>query len=115
MDDKLTKMIDEKMATFLNKAMDLYSIAHKQEVSRLDALIKKCELAADKAARPKAYVINRKSRVTHRILAGFEEVGIDAITKCGWEYAKSKVEITNDEPTDHSSRVIPAFRHCGRY
>ena len=62
---------------------------------------------------PKAYVINRKSRVTHRILAGFEEVGVDAITKCGWEYAKSKVEITTDEPTDHKltcDTCLPALR-----
>ena len=112
-DDKLLKMIDEKVVRHLKNAMDLYSAAHKQEVARLDALIKKCELAAHNFARPRRYVINRKSKVTHRILAGFDEVGVDAITKCGWRYAKAKIEVTAHEPTDHKltcDTCMPALR-----
>ena len=64
--------------------------------------------------KPRRYVQNRKTLVTHRIAVGFEEVGARARTLCGWKYAGANVSIMTDPPQVRSRPAIPASPLCVR-
>ena len=51
--------------------------------------------------------------VTHWILAGYEDVGVGAITRCGFKHAHAKVTVTNEPPTKFDEccdACLPALR-----
>ena len=79
---------------------------------RLEDMVSKME----KLARPRSYVRNRKTGIVHRVLCGFDEVGADALTYCGWGYGHCKVSLEADAPTlrKHTCKsCLPALRIKG--
>ena len=63
--------------------------------------------------RPSRFVRNRKTSVAHRVLCGFEEVGVSAITFCGWRYASKKVLLEKQAPAKRKETCktcLPALR-----
>ena len=102
------KLIDKRMATKVLKTIECQLQEYEQRFTDLQDMITKVKNEASKK-----YVINRKTRLTHKILAGYEQVGPKAITFCGWPYAQSKVTITHQEPTKASETCdtcMPALR-----
>ena len=51
-------------------------------------------------AAPREYVTNCVARKTHIILTRVEDTGSDAITDCGFKYAKASVSTHKDVPED---------------
>ena len=97
-------MITDKILAVFNKQ----ALEYQKQVDDLHALISKV-----KTQRLRRFVVNRKTKVVHRILAGYEDIGPAAITHCGWKYAKSQVTITDEEPTkaeEACDTCMPALR-----
>ena len=92
----------------LKKDLDKRASLYEQQLYELKEMVKKM----DKGKRPR-FVINRKSRITHRVLAGYEEVGPRAIAMCGWRYVHSYVALTHEEPkvvAETCDTCLPALR-----
>ena len=67
----------------------------------------------DRMAQPKKYVRNRKTGIVHRILCSYEDVGLDALTCCGWGYGRCKVSLEAEAPTVRKQTCkscLPALR-----
>ena len=64
------------------------------EMTNIRDLIREVE----KTCKPRSYVQNRTTKKTHRILAGFDQVGDKAITYCGWKDAKAPVRFLQGPP-----------------
>ena len=106
---KVKHSIDESAA--IDKILSVVNeqaLEYQKQVDDLHALISKV-----KTQRLRRFVVNRKTKVAHRILAGFEDIGPAAITHCGWKYARSQVSITDEEPTkaeEACDTCMPALR-----
>ena len=88
--------------------MAKHAASHEKQDEELKDMIKSAAQAAQRR-----YVINRKTRVAHWILAGYEDVGPEAITRCGLKYAYSKVTITSEPPSKFDEccdTCLPALR-----
>ena len=66
----------------------------EQETSRLYDLIAKVE----KACGPRQFVINRKTRMIHKVLTTVTDVGMKAIAYCGLKYPLADVSMAMDLP-----------------
>ena len=54
----------------------------------------------EKLATPREFVTNRVTRKIHRILTRIEDVGSEAVTYCGFKYAKCPVSTHDEVPAD---------------
>ena len=88
----------------------------KDELTKVNNEVEELRLIVNKLAinlKPRRYVQNRKTLVTHRIAMGFEEVGLRARTLCGWKYAGANVDIMADPPRLNKQTCdtcLPALR-----
>ena len=95
---------EEKVLAVMNQ----HAVKYQKQFEELQDMIKRV-----KVQRARRFVVNRKTRVTHRILAGFDDVGWAAVTHCGWRFAHSQVMITDEEPTkpdETCDTCLPALR-----
>ena len=109
-DSSIHKTINDQMMSKVIEQINTQAKKYEKQAKELMDMI-----ASMDHLKPKKYVVNRKTKVTHRILAGYEEVGPGALTLCGWKYAYAKVAITSAEPTQAVSTCetcLPALRAC---
>ena len=88
----------------------------KKDLEKATAEFNEVKLTIEKVARecrPRRYVQNRKSMITHRVAVGFEEAGLKARTLCGWKFAKADVIMHAGPPTIRKQTCdmcLPALR-----
>ena len=80
--------------TRVQRAMEIDMKRIEEDMARLQKEVDRVELEC----KPKRFVRNRKTRVVHRVLASYDEVGSGAITCCGWRFAHSPIVMCGEVP-----------------
>ena len=91
------------------KIMDKYTEAWSEEARRLEALIKDKEQSSSSPQ----YLLNTKTRMIHKILTTFEEMGMEAVTYCKWPYVHKDAKLLHRAPSSRAEccgTCMPALR-----
>ena len=83
-----------EMTVSLKTAMDAIIVEYEARFMEL----KEAVAVAEKLARPRSYVTNRKSGKVHKILTRVEDMGSEAMCYCSFKYAKAPVRVSQDMP-----------------
>ena len=83
-----------EMTISLKAAMDAIIVDYEARFMELKVAV----AAAEKLAKPRSYVTNRKSGKVHKILTRVEDMGSEALCYCSFRYAKAPVKISQELP-----------------
>ena len=85
-----------KTSAKLNKTLKAITDDYETKFADIQKIIKQMEVNAA----PREFVTNRVTQKIHKILTRVEDVGRDAITYCGFKYAKASVSTHKEVPQD---------------
>ena len=83
-----------EMTVSLKAAVDATIVDYEARLMELKEAIK----IAEKLARPRCYVTNRKSGKVHNILTRVEDIGSEAMCYCSFKHVKAPVNISQELP-----------------
>ena len=94
------KGAQDKQIKLVAKMREVTKILNKQQVTYevdLKSTHDKVKKIEEDAA-PRKYVQNRVARITHRIMASYEDAGREAMTICSWNCALGKFRVLKTLP-----------------